>query len=141
MMKYGGSSPDRPSAEFWRMVDLAREDPRAFDDAIGRLDRRALVDLYWTYQSATGPLREARYIDRASPDLSEDGIDDLVTWIVAQGETYYRRVLEDAAAVPDEAGDWNNDLQGALEEEYDRRYGRVLPFPEDLPDEEEERSR
>lgn len=133
-MKFKGPTAEQPAAGFWRMVDLAREDPDAFDAAIAELGKAEMVELYWTYRDATEPLREPEYLDRVSHDLSEDGIDDLVTWIVAQGEAYYRRILAEPGLMPIDLGDRNdcNDVQGALEEEYDRRYGDVLPFPEDL---------
>jgi len=133
-MKYMGTRPDYPTPAFWRMVDMARERPDALGQAVAGLDRRELVELHSAYRDAAELLLEPDYLEHASQDLSEDGIDELVTWIVAQGEAYYRKVLAEPSSMPERAGDWD-DLQSALVKEYDQRYGRALPWIEDLPDE------
>jgi|GEM_PF-2531092 len=132
-MKYMGTRPDYPTPAFWRMVDMARERPDALGQAVAGLDRRELVELHSAYRDAAELLLEPDYLEHASQDLSEDGIDELVTWIVAQGEAYYRKVLAEPSSMPERAGDWD-DLQSALVKEYDQRYGRALPWIEDLPD-------
>lgn len=133
--KYVGPGPERPTDEFWRMVDLARTQPEQLERETAELTQDELVELHWTFTYATEVLLEPEYIDHASPELSEDGLYDLVAWVVAQGKDHYQRVLNDATAMPQECGDWDGaDLQSTLVKEYDRRYHTALPLPDDLPD-------
>lgn len=134
-MKFMGKSPENPTPAFWRAVDQAREDPAAFKTYVGDLRQRELVELHSAYRDASEPLMEPEYLDHLDEDLSEDSVDELVTWVVSQGEAYYRSVLEDPASMPARAGQWN-DLQSILVREYDRRYGKALPAIEDFQEDE-----
>jgi hypothetical protein len=133
-MKYAGPQADEPTDAFWALVDRARERQEECEPLVCAMSRRDLVEFYWTYRDAADLLRDAPWADHASPDLREDGLDDLATFVVAQGRDAYRRVIERPETMPAEAGDFY-DILGVVVACYEDRYGEALPFPEDFHDE------
>lgn len=130
VMTFIGPSPDQPTPAFWALVDLARSDAKAARSRVARMDRAELVSFYWAYHDAAELLRDKRFEDEDQLP-SEDGVDDAMVWVVAQGEAVYRDVLADRRRLPNEVGRFM-DLMGEAVVTYQRRYRQTIPYPEDL---------
>ena len=66
------------------------------------MSRRDLGRLYWTYRAALGVLRLPAFERYAAPDLAEDGLYALASWIVAQGRSPYMDIIEHPNHMPRE---------------------------------------
>jgi hypothetical protein len=129
-MKYAGPRPDQPTAAFWQVVDQSRTDPTAADGMITAMSRAELVEFYWVYKAAAELLRDLPFEDQSTLP-SEDGVDDVLIWSVAQGEPYYHRLLAGRHPLPNEVEHFE-DVQGAVVVRYEDTYHEALPYPEGL---------
>lgn len=121
--------PDIPD-EFWKLIDLARTDYEAFVAALRTMEREDLVRFYWTYEDAAAELKEEPYIDNMSPDISEDGIDDVAQWVVAQGKKFYLDVIQEPNKVPLRV-DSAPEILGEVVIVFDDRYDEPIPYPDE----------
>ena len=119
-----GAIPDT----FWHLVDLAREQPERFQQRIGELDREALIDFCRVYDRAAGELYGESHQEYVDPDLSEDGVNDICEWVVAQGRDHYVKVLRDPKLMPYRVDDHDPHLAFTSHvcREYYRRYNESL---------------
>jgi hypothetical protein len=129
-MPYLGPDPAHPTPAFWQLVDLARSNAKAAQAAVAKLDRVGLVAFYWAFHDAAEVLREQPFEDNSHPP-SEDGLDDAIVWVVAQGEAVYREVLAGRRHLPNEPGPFK-DLMGTVARRYQTLYRETMPYPEDL---------
>ena len=115
---------------FWQQIDLARESRERFREKVRQMDREALIDFCRAYDKAAAELYVEPFLDYIDPALSEDGIDELCRWVVAQGRAYYAKVLADPKAIPYRVD--SNDpvlgFSGDVFREYYRRYQESLPL-------------
>lgn len=130
MMPFIGPRPDQPTPLFWALVDQARSDEKAARASIRRLDRAGLVSLYWAFHDAAELLRDKPFEDEEHLP-SEDGVEDAMVWVVAQGELVYREALANRRRLPNEVGRFM-DLMGEVVVNYQRRYHQTIPYPEDM---------
>jgi len=56
--------------------------------------------VYWTYEKTAAVLKDEPYVDHMSAELSEDGVDDVAMWVVAQGKEEYERIIADPRLTP-----------------------------------------
>lgn len=125
------SLPDLPD-EFWELVKLARTDSDRYLETLKGMDREALIHFYWMYENAAGEFKFAPYIEYVSPQLSEDGIDDVAQWVVAQGREYYWDVINHPDKIPERVDNYDPlDVLGAIVDEFDERYDEPIPYPDD----------
>lgn len=130
-MTFAGPDAQHPSPAFWALIERARADPAAAATAIAALGSAELADFYWTYEAATEPLRDCE-IPPGEPLPSEDGLADVVAWAVAQGEAYYRDLLDGRRVLPTESPS-PPDLQSQAGLRYEALVGEPLPTPPDRP--------
>jgi hypothetical protein len=126
--------PDTVPEEFWTAIEEAEQEPARFRAILKRMNRGRIVRFYWTYEELANRLRTERYWPHVDPDLSEDGLAELVNWVVAQGKEYYRKILESPELIPRKKNDAG--LLSELVEEYEERYGDDVPPNTHLWDDE-----
>jgi hypothetical protein len=118
---------------FWDTIALARQDLERFDALLKQMNRRELIEFDWNYQEAKAQFKWERYIDVllcVMSEVSEDTLDDICDWIVAQGKEYYTQIFNNPELMPTEID--NRDpalgILGAIIHEYDERYGESIPY-------------
>jgi hypothetical protein len=116
---------DNVPEEFWTIIDEARQDPNRFWELLKKMNRGKMIRFYWTYDELANRLRTDRYATYAHPDLSEDGLAELANWVVAQGKTYYRRILDHPDLIPPKKNDAG--LLSKVVQEYEQRYNGDIP--------------
>jgi uncharacterized protein DUF4240 len=112
--------------EFWTTIEEAQQDPVRFRGMLKKMNRGAIIRFYWTYEELANQIRTERYFPHVHPDLSEDGLAELANWVVAQGKTFYRRILDHPELIPkkkDDAG-----LLSEVVEEYEQRFKDDIPL-------------
>ncbi|MGQ0773197.1 MAG: DUF4240 domain-containing protein [Pseudonocardiales bacterium] len=116
-------------------MDLGNKQPDELERMLATMPEEELVDFYWTYEQAAADLKDEDFRTYLDPELTEDGIDDLAQWIVAQGLNYYEKVMLDPSKIPPRLPDgavpprWT----GLAFRSYRQRYGTPIRFREDPP--------
>lgn len=121
-MSTGRYIPDEVPDEFWKVIEEAKQDPERLLAILKRMNRGAIIRFIWNYEEASAHLRAEPH---GMNGLSEDSIDELCDWIVAQGKDYYRHIWDHPESIPGPKGD-----PGLIREairEYKRRYGEDIP--------------
>jgi hypothetical protein len=111
--------------QFWKIIEEAKQDRKRFSDMLKKMDRAAIIDLYWTYEELANNLRTERYWPHVDPDLSEDGLAELANWVVAQGKAYYRKILAHPDAIPPKKNDAG--FLSEVVEEFEERFNDDIP--------------
>ncbi|MBI1868065.1 MAG: DUF4240 domain-containing protein [Methylocystis sp.] len=112
--------------EFWTIIEEAGQSPKQFREMLKKMDREQIIYFYWTYEELANHLRNERYSPYVHPDLSEDGLAELANWVVAQGKTYYRKILDHPDLIPPKKNDAG--LLSEAIEEFEERYNDDVPF-------------
>lgn len=118
--------PDTVPEEFWAIIEEAQQDPERFRQMLKKMSRVRMIRFYWTYEELANRLRTDRYSPYLQPDLSEDGVAELANWVVAQGKSYYRTVLDHPDRIPPRKNDVG--LLSQVVEEYEQRYNDDIPL-------------
>lgn len=95
----------RLSDRFWSLIDLARNDWPAFEEALRNMNDRDRLRLYWTYRQALQVLRTPDFERHTAPDLVEDDLYALAAWIVAQGKATYMDIVQHPERIPSDLPD------------------------------------
>lgn len=123
-------TPDDISDEFWDALELARRDRGRFRELLKDMNRGELIRFCWDYQEAAVHLRTTTFLKHVDPALSEDGIYEVVMWVVSQGKQYYAEVFNHPEKMPFEVDSHDPSL-GIYSEavsEYRARYGEPIPY-------------
>jgi hypothetical protein len=121
---------DQEVGEFWAWVDLARRDWDAFAAEMRNLDGPILIRFGWTFEELAGDVwaavEEGGFEHFKSP-VSEDALEDICGWVVAQGRAYYERCICD----PTLAVEWPKGVGIGVKYEaakaYFERFGEEPP--------------
>ena len=114
--------------EFWKLIDMARSSTLRYRNTLKKMDRQQLIDYYWQYEETAGFLKSPPYTIRLK-GMSNDQVDDIATWLVAQGEDAYTRVLRDPEQMPRTIPRPVKVLDDVVRE-YRRRFHDDIPFPD-----------
>jgi hypothetical protein len=112
--------------EFWKIIEDARQDPNRFRETLKNINREQMNCFYWTYEELANYLRTDRHLPYVVPGLSEDGLAELANWVVAQGKTYYRKILDHPELIPPKKNDAG--LLSEVIEEYEQRFQDDVPL-------------
>lgn len=127
-MTADNADPLNPTDEMWRAVEVARESHARFLGLLKKMSREELFRFYWGYRGAAGELRDAPYTDYMDQALSEDGIEEIAHWVVAQGKEAYDGVIANPEQLPQRAPEPIN-LSADARAEYEDRFGEPMPSP------------
>src|SRR5258705_267271 len=125
---------DEVPAELWTMIEAARGDPSRLRGELKAMTRKQLEHFCWTYEELATHLRTERHLPYVQSNLSEDGMAELANWVVAQGKSQYRKILEHAQLIPRKKNDPG--LLSALIEEYEERFHDDMPLNTNMWDDE-----
>lgn len=115
--------------EFWKLIDVASSSTLRYRNLLKKMDRQQLIDFYWQFEETAGFLKSPPYRSQLV-DVSDDRVDDIATWLVAQGEDAYARVLRNPEQMPRTIPKPARVLDDIVRE-YQRRFHEDIPFPED----------
>jgi hypothetical protein len=116
-------------------MKLASENPDELRRRVGEMSESDLVDFYWRYEERAADLKDEVFIEHQKPPRTEDAIDDVAQWVVAQGQDYYEEVMLDPRKAPAELpeGQAPPPWTGVAARTYRQRYGRPIRMREDPP--------
>jgi hypothetical protein len=118
------------SDALWQNVELARKNRRSFKTNLKKMERQGLIDLYWEYEEAAGHLKMEPYTDFMDEEASDDTIDDIALWVVAQGKDRYNEILSNPEQTPKTLRRTSS-VAADIVQEYRDRYNEPIPFPEE----------
>ena len=121
--------PEDVPADFWELIALARSDREQYRSRVKEMSREQLIDFYWAYENLAAEIKSEKHVRHMDPGFSEDSIDNLAFWVVAQGEEFYTDVLNNPERTPERAGTGAGYLDDVVRE-YARRYQTSVPFPD-----------
>ncbi len=121
------------SPEFWELLEIACKDRTEFSLRMMKISREHLLQFIWTFGELAAEFKYEPYNKHFSPELSEDGIDDLAMWVIEQGRDYIYAVEKVPSIIPQHA-DLKYSSLGAAMDEYYRRYGEEAPYKDNYND-------
>ncbi len=89
---------DEECDRFWAWVDLARRDWDAFAAEMRSLEGPLLIRFGWTFEDLASDVWaavEKSGFQHFTGPVSEDALEDICGWVVAQGRAYYERCIRD----------------------------------------------
>ncbi|MBA4398136.1 MAG: hypothetical protein C0394_12245 [Syntrophus sp. (in: bacteria)] len=115
---------------FWALIDLARADWDAFAAELRTLDGRFLIRFGWTFEELAGDvwtaLEESGFA-HFKGSVSEDALEDICGWVVAQGFDVLDRSILDPTLIPE----WPKGVGISVKYEaataYHERFGEEPP--------------
>ena len=122
--------PDEVPGHFWRIIDRCGGDPERLRAILAELPRHEVQRFCWNFEEAREQLATL-YGDVAS--FSEDTVQDICSWVVAQGEEAFVTVWDEAEDVVTDPqspyGTIQRDpgLLGAAKEVFRARFGEAVP--------------
>jgi hypothetical protein len=117
-------NPNVASPWFWDIIERAQHDPKRLRDILWALSRDDVDRFKSEFDAAATELQDEPFTDYMDPEESEDGVEDIASWVVSQGEAFYRSVFEDPSRTPEHIDvDDASDLTGVAEEVYYQRFG------------------
>lgn len=130
-VKMSSTFPQSISSKFWGVIALARQNYQQFLELIEHMDREGLAQFCQTYQEAAYELSAEPFLPYLNQRLSEDSLEDLFQWIVAQGRDYYMKILETPSSMPQEINRSSPNLKIFSDAftVYVRRFGEEPPPP------------
>ncbi|MFD1544779.1 hypothetical protein [Nonomuraea guangzhouensis] len=120
---------------FWKLIDVGLRDPDELARRIDGMSEHDLVEFYWTYEECAADLKDEEFLRYVSPPRTEDYVDDLAQWIVAQGLDYYEDIMLQPTKMPPElpSGATVPPWTGLVSRVYRQRYDTPVRFREDPP--------
>jgi len=115
-----GGAPDW----FWATIDTIRAAPDSAEAIFAGLPRDRLRQFYFAYRELTDELYGDYRDDER--DWHEDDIFKASSWVVNQGEAFYRAVYENLRLYPDPAEVPPSDLSGLVAQVARESYGDDL---------------
>lgn len=110
---------------FWDLVELGSRDPEELRRRITDMSEAELVDFYWTYHEHAANLKDEEFTRHLEPPVTEDFVDDVAQWVVAQGEDFYDDVMMTPSNMPPDLPDgakpspWPGFTFGVYQDRYD----------------------
>ena len=121
--------PDIPEMEddqFWSLISLAKQDFAAFTQKLEQMSQADLISFVWKFEEVAGVLYDDQYLQGQT---SEDYIEDLRGYVVAQGKAFYEHVRDNPDQMPKEV-DYSEpgvDIKYQASETYYNRFGESMP--------------
>jgi hypothetical protein len=119
---------DAVPQSFWETIELARKERQRFTAALDTMDREGLLQFIWAFEEIAAEFKYEPFTECVDSNLSEDGIDDVATWVVEQGREYAQSVFDDASRMPERVDHPVGLLSEAVRAFY-RRFGGPIPLP------------
>ena len=88
--------PDEIPKSFWELIDKSDSDSNVLRGLLNDMTAQDIVKFYWNYCEAVEQIKPY-YFELC--EYSEDSVDELCHWVVAQGEKTYRFLWDE----PEEA--------------------------------------
>ncbi|WP_308367694.1 MULTISPECIES: DUF4240 domain-containing protein [unclassified Microbulbifer] len=112
---------------FWQTIEVARKDQDQLIAAVNSMSRDQLLEFIWTFQEVAAEFKYEPYTDYVSPELSEDGIDDVASWVVEQGKESTYSVFDNPSRMPERVDHPLGFLSKAVRAFY-KRFGGPIPL-------------
>jgi hypothetical protein len=127
-MTHPEQMPTAPPA-FWALLARYRRNPSETREHLYDLDRDEMIALYISYMYLSENLFQSEHLDYLE---NNEGVQwDIASWVVTQGEDFYRDVYEH----PEKTPAWDDIsapmLSGDLVEAFAERFNEVLDLVAD----------
>jgi hypothetical protein len=111
---------------FWNLVDSASGSSQRLRGQLAPMSKDDIRRFQLQFVEAAGRLKDSPYRDFMDSGSSEDGIADIVNWVVSQGHDYYSEVIRSPAKLPSRLEGDEDDLYGVAASVYWDRFGEEL---------------
>jgi hypothetical protein len=115
---------------FWDIIEKGARD----EEKILTILREQTIEYLYSFQKimlrAISFLNADVFLEHMDPELSEDGIHDIVWWVVSQGKGYYLYIWEHPEQIPENGDflDLTKSFYGKPRRIYKEK-GGTNPFP------------
>ncbi|MEO0406911.1 MAG: DUF4240 domain-containing protein [Cyanobacteria bacterium P01_A01_bin.135] len=115
--------------EFWSLVELARNDKRAFLKALRGMERRGLIRFSWLFEEFASRLGKKPYSSHTNSTFSEDVLEDLWEEVVGRGQEFYENVVShpEEMLVDIDYSDPSHEMRYEASNIFFERYGEEIP--------------
>ncbi|MEO0627299.1 MAG: DUF4240 domain-containing protein [Bacteroidota bacterium] len=129
--------PYNIGSEFWRIVDIAKNEKK-LNDLVKDMSDNDLVNFYWSYRFIAAEPKYERCIEALNSveEMTDDYLDEICDWVVAQGKDYYNRFLAEPESMLDTINFDCPDsvILSKISKEYNDRHDAVMPYIEQFPE-------
>jgi hypothetical protein len=129
-MVEGRYIPDEIPEDFWSLIHESQQNSKKLHELLLEEDGNTITRFAWNYEEASAQLKPEFDSTEA---FSEDSIDELCNWIVAQGKEFYRRAWDN----PEQLQGYRKDPESNYKSDpglyseslrvYRERFGEELP--------------
>ena len=117
-------TPQDLSPEFWETIAKAAGSREKLRPLLEQMSREEIYEFYREYEAARTALHDPEYL---KAHVSEDDIDDIAMWVIAQGQATYQDIHDHPdktpAELPGDEGLGFNDLAARV---FEDRFGKNL---------------
>ena len=118
--------PELGDDQFWTLILSAKQGIAALSKNLESLSQVELIGFAWKFEDLAGFLYDEKYHQN---QFSEDYLEVLCDWVVAQGKEFYERVLNNPDQMPAEVdySDPDIDILYEVSNVYYDRFGKEIP--------------
>jgi Protein of unknown function (DUF4240) len=122
-------TPEDIPEEFWTLIDRSRQDREGFKNELKNLNKGSLIRLAWLIREAAAMLQTDAHIRNVDPQHTEDSLNDLTLWVVAQGRDRYADIFYNPDHIPARVDRHDHSLSvlSDVVTEYRSRYNEPIP--------------
>ena len=92
-------TPDDVSPEFWQVMAKVKGSRKALQAVVDAMPQGDLYELYREYDALRVALTDSRFYWEGA---SDDAVEDVVEWVIAQGPELYKDIYAHPAKMPHE---------------------------------------
>lgn len=127
---HGRNIPEEVPQQFWDIIEQANGDSAVLRVELQSMAVEDIIKFYWNYEEAVAQIKPLYY---EFGRFSEDSVDEICYWLVAQGSSAYREFWHAPdKAITNESSPYSqlkNDpgLMSEIYEVYEERFHEPLP--------------
>lgn len=110
---------------FWNIINQASRSRENLRNFLSTMEKEELIRFEDEFLEASAQLNDDPYLQYTDPDESEDGVEDIINWVVSQGKDLYTKILNNPQLIPKEIDNSHN-LHGVAGEVYWEKFGEEI---------------
>ncbi len=114
------------SEVLWDFLRQAKSNPDELVIIFEVASKESIILFYTEFERAVRNLRQSEIYRRLRPASSDDGLSDILAYIVGQGEAYYDEALAYPEKVPSQVNSDDVAFRGAASSVFWRRFNEEI---------------
>jgi hypothetical protein len=112
---------------FWSIIEQSEGSRDKLRLILRNMDKNQIYRFQDEFLEASIQLQDEPFNKYISPEISEDGEQDISNWVVSQGRKFYEFVWKNPSKIPYQIDIENpNNLFGIADEVYEEKFGEEL---------------